>query len=102
MSSEQQEWDRAARAGRRAKLPLVYGLVCGFVVTIAGFAAIAVFAQDMQDRADEGEVVYERRGPKTTLGVLAAPVVLGALTFAVVFAATGGKLSAEHTRALRR
>ncbi len=102
MSSERDEWERAARAGRRRQRPLLYGLLAGLVVTAGGFAALALIAQDMQDRADQGEVVYEHRGPKTTLGILVLPVLLGGAAFVAVFKAMGGKLSAEHERALRR
>lgn len=100
--TEQDEWARATRAGRRKKLPLLYGILAGLAMTAVGFIGVILIAEDRQDRADSGEAVYERRGPNTTLGVLVAPVLLGAVAFFGVFKATGGKLSAEHSRALRR
>ena len=63
---------------------------------------MAWLASDMQDRADQGEVVYEQRGPRTVLGMLALPVILCGVTFVAVFKSTRGKLSPEHERALRR
>jgi hypothetical protein len=101
MASEQEEWARAARAGRRKKRPLIFGLLAAVIVTVAGYAAIAWTASDMQERADEGEVVYEHRGAKTLLWMMALPVFLGAGAFLLVFRATGGKLAAEYERALR-
>lgn len=59
-------------------------------------------AGEMQDRADRGEIVYEHRGPKTTIGLLVLPVLLGGVAFVAVFRVTGGKLSAEYERALRQ
>ena len=99
--SEKEEWERAARAGRRRKRPLILGALAGIAVTVAGFAAIAWIATDLQDHADQGEVVYEHRGPRTVLAMIALPVILGGLAFVAVFKATGGKLSPEHERALR-
>lgn len=100
--SEKEEWERAARAGRRRRRPLIFAALAGIVVTAGGFAVLAWIASDMQDRADQGEVVYEHRGPRTVLGMLALPVILGGVAFVTVFRATGGKLSPEHERALRR
>ena len=101
MASEREQWERAARAGRRRKRPFLFGLLAGIVVTIGGFAVTASIAGDMLERADRGEVVREPRGPATTLGILVLPVLLGGIAFLVVFKATGGKLAAEYERALR-
>jgi hypothetical protein len=75
--------------------------VAGIVVTIAGFVVVAWTASDMQERADQGEIVYEHRGSRTLFGMLVVPVLIGGVAFLAVFKATGGKLPAEYERGLR-
>ena len=101
-SAEEEEWKRAPRAGKRRKRPLLFGFLVGVVVTVGAFAALAAMAEHTQARADRGEVVQERRGVTTTLGVLVLPVLLGGAAFLAVFKAMGGKLAAEYETALRR
>jgi hypothetical protein len=101
-TKEEEEWARAAKAGRKRRLPLIVAVLVGTVVAVAGFAVEVLVAEDMQDRANAGEIVYERRGPKATVGALVLPVAGGAIAFLVVFKLLGGKLAAEYERALRR
>jgi hypothetical protein len=101
MGSEQEEWARAARAGRRRQRPFIFGLLAGLVVTVAAYVVMAMIAQDRQDRANQGEVVYEYRGKNTLFEVLVLPVLLGGAAFLIVFRATGGKLAASYENALR-
>jgi hypothetical protein len=100
-SPEQAEWDRATRASRYRRRPWIFGIVTGAIVCAAGYAAIAWYAEDMQDRANQGEVVYENRSAKTSLSMLLAPVLAGMGAFYAVFRLTGGKLAPEYERGLR-
>jgi hypothetical protein len=101
MTKEEEEWARAAKAGRRRKLPFVFGALAGTIVIVATLVTQAMIAQHRQDRANAGETVYEYEGTRTNIEVFFAPVLLGALAFTIAFKVAGGKIPIEYIRGLR-
>lgn len=100
--SEQDEWAKAVASGKRRRRPLVFGAIAAVLVTVLGYAATFALLEGAEERAEERGYEYAPRRPeRTVVGLLALPVLLGAVAFVVTFRATGGKLSAEYERGIR-
>jgi hypothetical protein len=102
MSDVETEWARAQAAGRRQRRPLVLGVVAGVVATALSISGLMlVLEADLEAktaRVERGEIVYERSGGRTILGLLLLPVLVGFGAGFGVFKAAGGKVAPEYRR----
>jgi hypothetical protein len=101
---EELEWERAARVGRKRTLAKLVAVVTGALATALTLYFMTAYldasGEQIAERIAQGEVVMERQGPRTTLGMLALPAVVGLVVGAVTFTLLGGKLAPEYMRGL--
>ena len=83
---------------------MIFGVVTGVVTTVLGIAGLMFLLEAnleaKTERAANGEVVYETRGSKNLLAILALPVALGFAAGLSVFKAMGGRVDPTYGRGL--